>query len=124
MMKHVQSEDVLRRVRAFIGLIVFHIELHDFLRRPGNDGTTKQFMSHLSQFDFFAGQRTAIIILTRVGYCLEPAGICPVLVSCRWPVVWNHDVTVCQLLVVFTLWDAFPGADLKGSRFLQWQHYH
>jgi hypothetical protein len=26
-MKHVQSEDVLRRVRAFIGLIVFHIHL-------------------------------------------------------------------------------------------------
>jgi hypothetical protein len=58
MMKHLQSEDVLRRVRAFTGLIMFHIELHDFSCRSGSDGTTNHFMSHL--IDFFAGQRTAI----------------------------------------------------------------
>ena len=39
---------------------VLHIELHDCLCRLGSDGTTKQFMFHLRQFDFFAGQRTAI----------------------------------------------------------------
>jgi hypothetical protein len=95
--------------------------LRDFLCSPGSDGTTKQYMSYLSQFDFFAGQRTAI----DTGWVLLGARWhLPRLASCRWPVVWNHDITVFQLLVVFTLWDAFPQADLKGSHFLQWQHYH
>ena len=67
-------------------------------------------------------------LMTRVGYCLEPAGFCPVcgeLSSKCWPVVCNHHVTVCQLFLSCSkLWDAFPQADSNGSHFLHWQHYH